>query len=202
LLSSSSFAPRIEWPSVEVFWGDERCVPPDHPESNYGMVAASLLRHVAIVPGNLHRIRCEDAADLAAARHDAELAEFFGRASPDAGGAGPTFDLVLLGLGADGHTTSLFPGSPALDATGWVVAARAPGSGAGAERVTLTLPAINSAREGVFLVAGAAKRGVVRRLFRTESFHSGDPPLPAARVRPRGGALWLLDAAAGAGFQP
>jgi 6-phosphogluconolactonase len=186
---------------IHLFWGDERCVPPDHPESNYGMAAASLLRHLTIPSGNVHRIPGEDAAETAAARYDAELAEFFGRATPGASDdTDPVFDLVLLGLGVDGHTASLFPDSPALEAKGWAVATVAPDSAEIAHRVTLTLPALNAARECLFLVSGASKRHAVRLVLGAKRANHEACLLPAARVAPRGPSRWFVDAAAAEGL--
>lgn len=200
---ASRHADRLDWQRVRLFWGDERCVPPDHPESNYGMAAAALLEHVPIPPGNLHRIHGEEPAERAAARYDAELAEFFRAATPEELGDKPAFDLVLLGIGADGHTASLFPRSPALEATGWAVAARAPDSAAAAERVTLTLPAINASRECLLLVTGAAKRQVAQQVLRPPSGSGhGDSVLPAALVRPRRRSFWFFDAAAAGSAVP
>lgn len=200
---ASEYAERIDWTRVHVFWGDERCVAPDHPQSNYGMANESLLRLVELPATNGHRIRGEEPPERAAMMYDRELAEFFRAATPGHLGSEPAFDLVLLGVGEDGHTASLFPGSPALQATGWAAPARAPESAAVAGRVTLTLPAINSATECLFLVAGAAKRDVVQQILSSpaDAEDGGSPPLPAARVRPRGRSLWFLDAKA-AGRSP
>jgi 6-phosphogluconolactonase len=187
---------ELDWEAIHLFWGDERCVPPRHPESNYGMAAGSLLEHVSLPPGNLHRIRGEESAEQAASRYDAELAAFFGASTPVALGTCPAFDLVLLGLGADGHTASLFPGSPALNARSWATAARAPDGAAVAERVTLTLPAINTARECVFLATGAVKAETVRRVLGNGTADIERANLPAARVRARCATRWFLDAAA------
>jgi 6-phosphogluconolactonase len=186
---------------IQIFWGDERCVPPDHPESNYGMAAASLLRHLTIPSGNVHRIRGEQPAEAAAARYDAELAEFFGRPRPGTSDdTEPAFDLVLLGLGADGHTASLFPDSPSLEAKDWAVATVAPESAEIAHRVTLTLPALNAARECLFLVSGASKRHAVRLVVGEKGASPEASLLPAARVAPRGPNRWFLDAAAAEGL--
>lgn len=195
---ASEYAERVDWKRVHVFWGDERCIAPDHPQSNYRMAAESLLRRVDLPATNVHRIRGEAPPERAVMMYDRELAEFFGAATPAHLGSEPAFDLVLLGVGEDGHTASLFPGSPALAATGWAAAVRAPESAAVAERVTLTLSAINSTRECLFLVAGAAKRHVVQQILSSsaDAEDGGSPLLPAARVRPRGRSLWFLDAAA------
>jgi 6-phosphogluconolactonase len=200
---ASQHAEDIDWERVHLFWGDERCVPADHPDSNYGMMAESLLRHVRIRAANVHRIQCQESPGLAAARYDAELAEFFNASAPVQLGAEPAFDLVLLGVGADGHTASLFPGSAALDATGWAVAAHAPASAVVRERVTLTLPALNASRVCLFLAAGTAKRRPVQHILREGPVASApDSLLPAARVRARGQTLWFLDAEAGGAARP
>jgi 6-phosphogluconolactonase len=189
-------AQEIDWTRVHVFWSDERCVAPAHAQSNYGMAADSLLQRVDVPAGNVHRIRGEDPPERAAMMYGRELAEFFRAAAPADLWSAPAFDLVLLGVGEDGHTASLFPGSPALAATGWAAPARVPEPAAVAGRVTLTLPAINAAREVLFLVAGAAKRQVVEQILRPSSYRGqgGAPTLPAARVRPRGRSRWFLDA--------
>jgi 6-phosphogluconolactonase len=180
---------RMPWAATHVFFGDERHVPPDAPESNYRMAQETLLRHVPIPDRQVHRISAEGVdAETVAADYEAELRGYFGLAA----GALPRFDLVLLGVGADGHTASLFPGSPALlercrlVAAPWVEHLRA-------RRVTLTLPVLEAAAAVVFLVAGAEKAARVAEAL--------DPTgaSPAARVRPTSGALlWLLDAAAAA----
>lgn len=188
---------RIDWGRVDIFWGDERCVPPDHDESNYGNAATSLLRHIPIPLHRVHRIRGEQTPARAAAEYDAALASFFGAATPTDPGVETTFDLVLLGMGTDGHTASLFPGSPALDAGNWAVPALAPAPATTAQRVTLTLSAINASRECIFLVSGDAKRKAVAEVFGARS-HTDEPRalLPAARVQPRERSLWFLDGAA------
>ena len=197
---ASHSAAKIDWERVHVFWGDERCVAPDHPESNYRMAAESLLRWVDLPATNVHRIRGEESPESAAMMYDRELAEFFRVATPAHLGPEPAFDLVLLGVGEDGHTASLFPGSPALAATGWAASARAPESAAVAGRVTLTRPAIGAARECLFLVTGAGKRHVVQQILSpADGEGGGSPLLPAALVSPRGRSLWFLDAAAAGG---
>lgn len=194
---ASRGAGRIDWGRVHVFWSDERCVASDHPQSNYGMAATSFLRRVGLPPGNVHRIPCEEPLERAASLYDRELAEFFRAATPAVLGPEHAFDLVLLGVGDDGHTASLFAGSPALAAPGWTATARAPASAAVPERVTLTLPAINSSRVCLFLVAGAAKRRAIQKVLRAPAgAGDGGSFLPAARVRPRGRRLWFLDAEA------
>lgn len=165
-------------PGVEVFFADERCVPPDDHASNYRLVAET-----AGDAGNVHRIHGEDDPDDAARAYEALLRERFG-AGP------PAFDLILLGIGADGHTASLFPDSPELAERGrWVVATRAPHDWV--RRVTLTLPVLNAARTVLMLATGAEKAGAVAGVL-------GGEPSPAGRVL---GARLLVDSAA-AGERP
>ncbi|ABC81213.1 6-phosphogluconolactonase [Anaeromyxobacter dehalogenans] len=177
---------RVPWARTEVWFGDERCVPPDHPDSNYRMAREALLDRVA--PAAVHRIEGERPPADAAARYEAAL-----RQAAGAAGEPPRLDLVLLGLGADGHTASLFPDSPALrERARWVAAPFVPA--VGAHRVTLTLPVLERARAIAFLVSGAGKRAALERLLA-----AGPPAIPAARVRPLDGALLVLadDAALG-----
>lgn len=185
------FRARIPWERAHVFFGDERHVPPDHPDSNYGMARATLLAKVPIPAGNVHRIRAELEPDAAAAEYEEELRRVLGAGSPDAGK--PRLDLALLGLGADGHTASLFPGSPALleasrlVAAPWVEHLRH-------HRITLTLPALRAARAAAFLVSGAGKAARV-----ADVLEGAGASLPAGLVRPvEGDLLWLLDAPAAA----
>lgn len=183
---AAPFRARVPWGETEVFFGDERCVPPDHPDSNYGAARAALLDHVPLAPARVHRWRGEDPDPEAAARaYEAEL-----RAALGPGGGAPRLDLALLGLGGDGHTASLFPGTAALAVTDRLAAAnRVPRLDAW--RLTLTLPALRAARAVLFLVAGEEKAEAVRAVLEEEA------DLPAARVRPDDGALlWVLDAAA------
>ena len=173
-----------------MFFGDERPVPPDHPESNYGMARDALLARVPLPPANVQRIRGEE-------RPRGGRPGVRGRAAARSSAPSPRFDLVLLGMGPDGHTASLFPGSPALDETArLVVAPFVPALGTG--RITLTLPALDAASRVVFLVSGAPRP---RPSPASSPAERGPEALPAARVRPReGSVLWLVDrAAAGAG---
>ena len=182
---------RIDWDRVHVFWSDERCVPPDDPASNYRMAIVTLFARTAPPAGNVHRIQAERGALQAATQYDDELVRFFGAGQPGPM-VQPAFDLVLLGVGADGHTASLFPGGPGLTSPSWVAPARAPVGAEPAERVTLTLAAIAAAAEVLFIVTGATKRDVVARILSPEGSE-----LPAARVTARG-VGWLLDRQAGA----
>lgn len=185
----AGFRDRIPWDRVHVFFGDERHVPPDHPDSNFRMAREALLDHVPAA--SVHRLRGElPDAGAAAAEYQAELARAFGL---PAEGPPPALDLVLLGLGVDGHTASLFPGSDALlERRRWVAAPFV--ERLGAHRLTLTLPTLDRAREVLFVVVGAEKAGAVGRVLAPAA---GDPPPPAARVRPEAGpARWIVDAAA------
>lgn len=191
LLAEEPHRSRVPWHGVHLFWGDERCVPPGHPRSNFRMVREALVSRVPLPEENVHRVRGELSADLAADDYAHELRAFFG--------GEPRFDVVHLGLGDDGHTASLFPFSPALRVRGRP-AARALQPGTGEPRVTLTVPALNGARRVDFLVTGAGKARVVGRVVRGAL----DPfRLPAQLVRPRDGELhWHLDVPAAAGLDP
>ncbi len=181
---------RIRWDAVDVFFGDERHVPSDHPDSNYRMAREALLAHVDAA--SVHRIEGELAdASLAAARYESDLARSFGL--DPARDPPPRIDLVLLGIGPDGHTASLFPGSAALEERRrWVVAPFL--EHLGAHRITLTLPVLDAARQVVFLVAGPEKASALARVL---SSASPAAALPAARVRPvNGSVLWIVDRAA------
>lgn len=158
-LAAAAHRDAVPWRKTIVFFGDERAVPPDHPESNYGMARQTLLEHVPIPPEQVHRILGEAAdPEHAAASYEAVLRETF------PGEPAPRFDLVLLGIGADGHTASLFPGHSALEEEKrWVVVASAPKPGP--PRITLTLPALRAGRRILFLVTGEEKSAVFARAF-------------------------------------
>jgi 6-phosphogluconolactonase len=176
----------VPWERVHACFGDERCVPPDDAASNYRMARESLLDRVPIPAPNVLRMPGELPPDDAAARAERDLRALLGDDPRDA------IDVALLGVGADGHTASLFPGSPALDERArWVVAAKAPPGVTPAMRLTLTLPVLRGAREVLVLTAGAGKRDAVRR-----AVEGTEPPLPSAMVRGRERTLWLVDAAA------
>ena len=190
LLATPEFREKIDWNRVHLFWGDERCVPPDHPESNYRMVREALLRKIEFPPQNIHRMAGEKDPDTAAAEYEQELRNFFQTTAP-----APAFDLVLLGLGEDGHTASLFPGSTMLkETTRWVATAYV--ERLHAHRLSLTLPVINAAAQVSFLVAGEGKSPIVKALLGKDS---NPARYPAGQVRPVTGELtWFLtqDAAA------
>jgi 6-phosphogluconolactonase len=199
LLSSAPYTGRVDWDRVYFFWGDERCVPPDHPDSNYGMARDAFLTAVHPPPNNLHRMPGEAEPSTGAAIYEATLRQVFARTfgGPSPGGF-PRFDLVLLGMGNDGHTASLFPGTPALgEAQRWVVSTHV--EQPVPFRLTLTLPVLNAAANVLFLVAGADKAERVAEVLAPPVGLVDDEPssLPSRRVRPaRGQLTWLLDAPA------
>jgi 6-phosphogluconolactonase len=173
-------AAGLPWRRTHIFWGDERCVPRDDAASNYRLARESLLSRAPIPAENVHAMPCDPADPAAgAAAYEAELHAFFG-------GAEATFDLVLLGVGDDGHTASLFPGEPTLEEKKRLVLST-PGLHASppVPRLTLTLPALNSAHEALLLAAGPKKKPFFDRAA------EGDMSFPAARVRPSAGAYWL-----------
>ena len=184
LLAATPWREQVPWPQLEVFWGDERCVPVTDPASNQGMARRTFLDRLPIPTSRIHPMAGEGEPAAAATAYERELEGLFG---PEL----PRFDLILLGLGGDGHTASLFPGSAALEERERrVVPAQV--SGQPFSRLTLTLPVLNAARLVVFLVSGAAKAEILRRVLR-----SPESELPASRVRPNDGeALWLVDRAA------
>jgi 6-phosphogluconolactonase len=194
LLATEAHAARVDWPRVQVFWSDERCVPPTSPASNYRMAREALLDRVPLPEANVHRMRGEDDPAEAAAAYERELRRLFAATEgPPRTAPGQRFDLVLLGLGDDGHTASLFPGTAALRETShWVVAhdvAATP-----SWRITLTFPVINAAAEIAFLVSGPEKATILQRVIEGSCRQA---ELPAQQVAPRAGRLrWLVDAAA------
>ena len=186
-LLASKYRDRIPWPQVHVFWGDERDVPPDDPASNYRMARESLLDHVTIPARNIHPIPTQGPSpDAAAGDYERTL-------RVEAGRLNLRFDLVLLGLGEDGHTASLFPGSPALHETArWVVAVTAPVKPS--SRLTLTFPAITSAARIFVLVSGAGKADAFARVLSPAADLNA---YPAAGLRSAGGSVtWWVDRAA------
>ena len=185
LLAEPSWQDKIPWSHVHVWWADERCVPPDHFESNYAAAFTLLLSHLHVV--QIHRMHGEDPHPAAAAqRYELELRQAFALGPRGR----PRFDLVLLGMGADGHTASLFPHTPALRETRVLVTVgQAPVWPH--QRLTLTLPTLNRAGSVLFLVAGADKGAALAQVFHPDP---GQPALPASLVHPtRGRLLWLLD---------
>ena len=191
LLATEPYRNRLPWHRVHWFTGDERFVPADDPLHNMGMARATFLDRCAPAE-NIHPIptATADAADpdSGAARYQRELQSFYGADTLDS--ARPLFDLVLMGVGPDGHTASLFPGDPALDETAhWVVGVPKANVAPFVPRVTLTLPTLASCREMLFEVAGTDKRAILTRVFAGEN-------LPANRARSSGETVWLVDRAA------
>ncbi len=187
MLAGEPYRSQIDWTKTEVFFADERYVPPDHAESNYRMARETLLGKVPIPGDNVYRISCEDDPDQGAKAYGLALKEKFADGGPD---------LVLLGMGEDGHTASLFPDTPALDETKHrAVANYVERSTTGKSwRVTMTAPFINRARHVIVLVTGANK---ARRLAEVLEGPRDPRRLPVQLVQPASGKLtWLIDAAA------
>ncbi len=183
-LAERGRTPAIPWSRVHLFWGDERCVPPDDEASNFAFARSTLLDLIDIPAGNVHRIRGELPPAEAAGRYEAELRRHFGDCGP------PAFDCVMLGMGADGHTASLFPGDPLVDETKlWVGTTDGLGAAPPVPRVSLTLPVLNAARQVVFAVSGEAKQRVALEI---EEQSAGLGHYPAARVRCAGSTLWFV----------
>jgi 6-phosphogluconolactonase len=180
-LLASRFKEQIPWTDVHVFWGDERFVPAGDPQRNETMVREALLDQVPCPPSNIHAVPAASTAGEAATQYEAVLRKHFAS-------AWPRFDLVLLGLGEDAHTASLFPSSPALrENKRWVVEVTAPAEPS--VRVTLTLPVFNHAALTYFLVTGSNKAPALR-----QALDGADPErYPAAGIRPAGGAIWWVD---------
>ncbi|MBL8861706.1 MAG: 6-phosphogluconolactonase [Planctomycetes bacterium] len=182
-------AVELPWDRVHVFFGDERCVPPEHPDSNWHMARETLIQRARIPDANVHRIAGERDPEDAASDAENAIQEHFGLRPGDM----PSFDLVLLGMGADGHTASLFPGTNALEESTRIVVANHVEK-LGAWRVTMTFPVFEAAQRVLFLVTGPEKAAMVRS---ATVLRPGAATPPAGRVRPRGGSLvWLVDAAA------
>jgi 6-phosphogluconolactonase len=192
LLASAEFGRKLDWRSIHLFWGDERCVPPDHFDSNFRATRETLIDHIAVPAENVHRIRGEIAPWDAADEYEEVLKSYLGQ-SVAAGKAVPTLDLVLLGMGDDGHTASLFPETAALDERARLVVANyleKPNKW----RVTLTIPTINAAADVIFLVSGANKAEPLRLVL--EGPHQ-PRVLPAQAISPHPGRLlWMVDAEA------
>jgi 6-phosphogluconolactonase len=187
LLASPLYRDRVPWCAVHVFWADERCVPRDHPDSNFRLVSALLLSRVSLPAENVHRVPGEDEPGQAARRYEAGIRRFFGTSGM------PVFDLVILGVGQDGHTASLFPGAAALGESKRLAVETAPGPAQKHARVTLTLPALNSAAYVLILASGEEKAGIIHEIID----RGNRSRYPAGLVRPARGSLqWFVDQAA------
>jgi 6-phosphogluconolactonase len=185
---AKEYSIAIDWSRVHLFWSDERNVPHSDQESNFRLVKESLLDPTDIPLENVHAapILMSDTAEVVAARYSAVLQESFGQQIPE-------FDLILLGLGKDGHTASLFPGMTEDAMTkGFVIATQSPV--APIERISMTLFVINNARNVFFLVSGEEKKQILKSVLADEG--NAETKYPAARVHPRGQLVWFVDEAA------
>ena len=186
LLASDEFSARFPWKRVFWYWGDERFVPHDHPDSNYRMVREAMLTKASVPAENIYPIPTDGSPQDAAGRYEKTLQEAYGGTILDP--ARPLFDLTLLGLGADGHTASLLPGEPVLEERQrWVAAVS---HGRPEARITMTYPVIDSSRRVAFLVTGREKAAILRAI------RAGGSAAPASRVRPVGELIWFVDQAA------
>jgi 6-phosphogluconolactonase len=186
LLASDEFKRRFPWQRVSWYWGDERFVPYDHPDSNFRMAREAMLAKAPVPAENIHPVPVDGSPESAALRYEQTLQKAYGSAVLDP--ARPLFDVMLLGLGEDGHTASLLPGEPVLEERRrWVAAVS---HGRPEVRITMTYPAIESSRRVAFLVAGQDKAAILRAV------RSGASQAPAARIKPVGELLWFVDSAA------
>lgn len=186
LLASEKYRGKISWKNILIFFGDERCVPPDDPQSNYKMAREALLSKMPIAEENVFRMKGELPPEAAAAQYEAAIKNSLGH--------DPHFDIVLLGIGADGHTASLFPGTDALQETEKLVTANYIEK-LNASRITLTFRVINTSQNVIFLAAGKEKAEVIGKIFEKKD----TPFLPAQMVDPAGGTIfWMLEKAAAA----
>lgn len=194
LLATPRFAQQLPWADIHIYFGDERAVPPDHADSNFHMVRESLLSKVPLPEANCHPMH----ADPTRLERDAgDYSALLSRSLPRNAAGIPCFDLILLGLGRDGHTASLFPSTPILEERErWVAPVQAPAGDSW--RLSLTYPVLNAARQLLFLVAGTDKAAVVQQVLRRAG---PDTHLPAQCLAPAGDVEWYLDAAAAAGIQ-
>jgi 6-phosphogluconolactonase len=191
LLASEPFVTQVPWRRVSLFWGDERFVGHDHPASNYRMVRVAMLNKVPIPSENVYPVPITGSPEEAAQQYEQTLKKAYG--AETLAPARPLFDIMLLGLGADGHTASLLPGQPILaERDRWVCAVT---QGRPETRISLTYPAINSSGHAAFLVTGHEKADILRRI------HTGERSLPAARIKPEGELVWFADQAAAGDLQ-
>ena len=189
LLAAKPLIDAVPWERVHIFFGDDRFVAWDDPNSNYGMANEAMLSHVPLPKANIHGIAFKGSMADAAQAYERELKSYYGSDTLDP--KRPLFDIVLLGMGPDGHTASLFPGKPALQVRDrWVTEVPVPGLNPQVPRVTLTYPALHSAKSTAFVAAGADKTVMMKRVL------SGDEALPSAHIKPVGELIWFIDRAA------
>ena len=185
VLASELFSREMPWDATHIFWADERLVSPKHPDSNFGMADALLISKVPIPAANVHRVPVEIMNPaMIARRYEEELHAFFEGVKE-----WPLLDLVLFGVGEDGHTASLFPGSMLLESRSWVVPVLNPPVEPRNPRITMTLEIINRARCAAFVVVGTSKKAVVERILTGEV---SAEPLPAAMVKPLSSLAWFI----------
>ena len=186
LLSGPDLRSRLSWKRLEFFWGDERFVPHDDPASNYRMAKQTLFARAPVAAGQIHPVPVDGTPSVCAAEYESLLKHAYGADEIDP--SRPLFHIMLLGLGADGHTASLIPDQPVLEEqTRWVAAVA---EGRPEARITLTYPAIQSSAKIAFLVAGSEKANAVQLA------RNGDPSVPAGRIRTAAEVIWFLDRAA------
>ncbi len=190
MLSGDPYTGRMPWEKTHLFWGDERFVPRGHPESNFATACRAMISEIPLPIGNVHPVPLGgDSPEASAEIYEDRIRDFFGLGDGD--DEIPSFDLVLLGMGADGHTASLFPGSDVLgEDVRWVRAAEAPEGQTVRTRITMTLPLINAARRVLFLVSGHEKSALVREI--REDREKAGEKYPAGMVRPAGDLLWFI----------
>lgn len=189
LLAAPPFAEKMPWQQTHLFWGDERCVAPDHPDSNYRMVKEELLGQKLPANCTVYRMPGEKAPEDGAITYEETLKKFF---SDGQNGVPkwPSFDLILLGLGSDGHTASLFPNTPALEENErWVVSTPPGLLDPQVDRITLTIPVINNAAEVAFLVAGEKKKSLIELILAKSRPIS---QYPASYIVPKGKFVWFI----------
>ncbi|RPI19154.1 MAG: 6-phosphogluconolactonase [Ignavibacteriae bacterium] len=185
-LLADNYKTEIDWKKVFLFWGDERYLPVDHPGNNYKMANEHLLSHVNIDPQSIFRINTDTSPEESAKEYEDRIKKFFGNNEL------PVFDVVLLGLGKDGHVASIFPGTDAVnEKEKWVAAVKA--DSLNTERITMTLPVINNAKNVIFLISGEDKKEIVEKIFIKKEKDN----FPALMVKPQNGSLfYLMDRAA------
>ncbi|MCK5243294.1 6-phosphogluconolactonase [bacterium] len=199
-LTQTPWVKDFPWQQTQLFFTDERCVPLEHEDSNYRMLKQTLLDEAPIPAANVHQVpMAADSPESIAQCYEDTLQEFFRAQTKNAmtPTGFPAFDLILLGLGSDGHTASLFPNSQEVleEKSKWAVAALAPHGNPPGYRITLTLPVINAARQVIFLVTGDAKKEIISEVLQPKT--TGPSPYPAGLVKPQGKLTWFLDQAAG-----